>query len=56
MVIFQNFNNKSLKSRYLGFGPIYDVLHVDGIFALVFALLFVFLLEYPFFADTEAAS
>lgn len=44
-----------VQSLYLGFGSIFDVLHVDGIFALVFALLFVFLLEYPFFADAEAA-
>lgn len=46
-------NNGS--SLYLGFGAIHHVLHIDGIFALIFALLFVFLLEYPFFADAEAA-
>ena len=44
-----------VQSLYLGFGTIYDVLHVDGILALVFALLFVFLLENPLFADAEAA-
>lgn len=43
------------ESFYLSFGSINDVLHVDGVFALVFALLLVFLLEYPFFADAEAA-
>lgn len=43
------------ESFYLSFGSVNDVLHVDGVFALVFALLLVFLLEYPFFADAEAA-
>ena len=40
---------------YLGLGAVVDVHHVDGVLALVFALLFVLLLEDPLLADAEAA-
>lgn len=50
-----NFEATKVQSHHLRFGPVHDVLHVDGVLALVLALLFVFLLEYPLFADAEAA-
>ena len=43
-----------VQRQYLGLCPVGDIHHVDGVLALVFALLFVLLLEYPLFADTEA--
>ena len=44
-----------VQSLYLGFRTVVHVHHVDGILALVFALLLVLLLEYPLLADAEAA-
>lgn len=43
------------KCVYLRLGSVYHILHVDGVLALVLALFLVLLLEYPFFADAEAA-
>lgn len=55
LACFSTYEPVRRESFYLSFGSINDILHVDGVFALVFALLLVFLLEYPFFADAEAA-
>lgn len=45
----------ALQCLYLCLGSLDHVLHVDGVLALVLALFLVLLLEYPLFADAEAA-